>query len=60
PTGNLDPRVASEIQRLLVDLHRQGMTVLMATHDYKIVHAFPARTMAFVKGQLMEVNPRSL
>jgi cell division transport system ATP-binding protein len=60
PTGNLDPIVANDIQRLVISLHRQGMTVLIATHDYRLVKEFPARTMAFVKGQLMEVNPASL
>lgn len=60
PTGNLDPGVAEEIQKLLVSLHRQGMTLLMATHDYELVKKFPARTMAFMKQGLMEVDPKSL
>ncbi len=60
PTGNLDPRVADEIQRLLVSLHRQGMALLMATHDYRLVKAFPARTLALVRGRLVEVDPDSL
>ncbi len=60
PTGNLDPIVANDILHLILGLHRQGMTVLIATHDYRLVKEFPARTLAFVKGQLMEVNPQSL
>ena len=60
PTGNLDPRVADEIQKLLVRLHRQGMALLMATHDYRLVKAFPARTLALVRGRLVEVDPESL
>ena len=60
PTGNLDPRVADEIQRLLVRLNRQGMAFLMATHDYRLVKAFPARTLALVRGRLVEVDPESL
>ena len=60
PTGNLDPRVADEIQRLLVKVHRQGMALLMATHDYRLVKAFPARTLALVRGRLVEVDPESL
>ena len=60
PTGNLDPRVADEVQRLLVKLHRQGMALLMATHDYRLVKAFPARTLALVRGRLVEVDPSSL
>ena len=60
PTGNLDPRVADEIQKLLVGVHRQGMALLMATHDYRLVKAFPARTLALVRGRLVEVDPASL
>ncbi|MDT7857439.1 ATP-binding cassette domain-containing protein [Rubrivirga sp. S365] len=60
PTGNLDPRVADEVQRLLVRLHRQGMALLMATHDYRLVKTFPARTLALVRGRLVEVDPESL
>ena len=60
PTGNLDPRVADEIQKLLVRLNRQGTAFLMATHDYRLVKAFPARTLALVRGRLVEVDPDSL
>jgi len=57
---NLDPHVANEIQKLLVGLHRAGMTVFMATHDYRIVKKFPSRTLALSKGQLVEVSPEML
>ena len=60
PTGNLDPRVANEIMHLLISLHRQGMTLIMATHDYRLVKEFPARTLAFMNGQLVEVDPATL
>lgn len=60
PTGNLDPMVADEIQELLVGLHRQGMTLLVATHDYRLVKSFPARTFALLNGQVVEVDPETL
>jgi len=60
PTGNLDPVVADEIMKLLITLHRQGMSILMATHDYRIVRKFPARTLGLLNGQLMEVDPKQL
>ena len=60
PTGNLDPMVADEIQKLLIGLHRAGMTVLMATHDYRLVRNFPARTLAVMNRRIVEVDPKSL
>ena len=60
PTGNLDPGVADEIQKLLVGLHRQGMTVVMATHDYRLVRKFPSRTLAVLNKRIVEVDPTSL
>jgi putative ABC transport system ATP-binding protein len=33
PTGNLDSRNGDAVMELLSDLHRQGSTVLMVTHD---------------------------
>lgn len=33
PTGNLDPASSAEIFRLMEVAHRQGTTVVMATHD---------------------------
>lgn len=33
PTGNLDARSALEIMSILGDLHRQGRTIVLVTHD---------------------------
>ncbi len=60
PTGNLDPLVADEIQNLLLSLHHQGMTLLSATHDYRLVKKFPARTLALMNGQVVDVDPETL
>lgn len=60
PTGNLDPGVSDEIMRLLLDLHRQGMTLVMATHDYRLIRKYPARTLAIMNRQLVEVEPDTL
>jgi cell division transport system ATP-binding protein len=60
PTGNLDPVVADEIQELLVSLHKQGMTLLTATHDYRLVKSYPAQTHALMNGQVVEIDPETL
>ena len=41
PTGNLDPNSALEIMDLLEGFHRQGMTLLVATHDREILQRYP-------------------
>lgn len=60
PTGNLDPGVADEIHQLLLRLNRQGMTLLIATHDYRLIRRAPARTLALTGGRLVEVDPASV
>ena len=60
PTGNLDPNVADEILKLIAGLHRQGMTVLMATHNYRLIKQFPARTLGFMGRHIVDVDPENL
>jgi len=60
PTGNLDPAVADEVHRLLIKLNRQGMALLMATHDYRLIRNEPARTFALTGGRIVEVDPLSV
>jgi putative ABC transport system ATP-binding protein len=36
PTGALNSTSASEIMRLLADIHRSGVTILLVTHDVKV------------------------
>jgi len=38
PTGNLDSARGEEIMHVLKDLHKQGMTLLVITHDMSIAH----------------------
>ena len=33
PTGNLDPQAAANIMGILQNLNRQGVTILLITHD---------------------------
>jgi cell division transport system ATP-binding protein len=42
PTGNLDPQTSEEIMNLLMDINKQGKAILMATHNYNLIHKFPA------------------
>ena len=36
PTGNLDSTTGNEIMQLMADLHKQGNTLIVVTHEYSI------------------------
>lgn len=55
PTGNLDPETSDEIMQLLFQISREyGTTVIMATHDYRVVNKFPARTLRTERGRVFD------
>src|ERR1700712_1004037 len=55
PTGNLDPETTDEILQLLYQISKEyGTTVIMATHDYRVVSKFPARTIRTEKGKVFD------
>lgn len=45
PTGNLDPETGSHIVALLQKIAEKGTAVIMSTHNYSIVQAFPGKIM---------------
>jgi putative ABC transport system ATP-binding protein len=51
PTGNLDSRSGEEIMGLLDTLHRQGVTIVIVTHD-PIVAAHTQRTIHLRDGHI--------
>ncbi len=55
PTGNLDPETSDEIMQLLFQISKEyGTTVIMATHDYRVVNKFAARTIKTEKGRVTD------
>jgi putative ABC transport system ATP-binding protein len=51
PTGNLDTRTSVEIMALLQDLNRQGITVVLVTHELDI-SGYATRVIQFRDGRL--------
>ena len=54
PTGNLDPETSKEIVNLLQEIHRDGTTVIMSTHDVDLVRNFHYRQIHLSKGKLLQ------
>jgi putative ABC transport system ATP-binding protein len=53
PTGNLDSKNAQSVMELLRELHRDGSTICMVTHDSRFVdHA--GRTVHLFDGRIIE------
>ena len=58
PTGNLDPETSQEIMQLFRKLHSEGISVIMATHDYNMIVKFPGKIYQCDNGNLNEVIPK--
>lgn len=56
PTGNLDPETSGQIVQLLHNICQQGTAVIMTTHNYTIVHNYPARIVKCENGSLSDVG----
>ena len=50
PTGNLDPERSFEIMSLLQEINNLGTTVLVVSHDQKLVELFGKRVIAIDDG----------
>jgi cell division transport system ATP-binding protein len=52
PTGNLDNDNADSIMRLLLENRDKGSTVIVATHDQRLMEHFPARMVELKYGKI--------
>jgi len=57
PTGNLDPEMAAEIIVLFEEIHRQGTTVVICTHDRSLIRSSKCRVFALHEGKLRGKGP---
>jgi putative ABC transport system ATP-binding protein len=51
PTGNLDTAAGESVMRLLTDLHREGRTIVLVTHDENVA-AYAGRELLIRDGLL--------
>ena len=58
PTGNLDSKNGESVMQLLAELHKQGATIVMVTHDARFArHA--ARTIHIFDGRVVQEQVES-
>lgn len=56
PTGNLDSDYASEIMQIFKSFHQVGATLILSTHDERVMQQFPSRALHLQKGALQGVT----
>ena len=54
PTAGLDPMGASQIMKLLYDLNKKGITIIISTHDVDLVPIYANRVYIMSKGQIIK------
>ena len=59
PTGALDSQTSEDIMHLLTDLNRQGMTVVLVTHEADIA-AWARRKIVFKDGHIVQDTLQTL
>lgn len=61
PTSGLDPKGASQIMRLLYQLNKEGMTIVISTHDVDLVPLYAYNVYIISKGKIIkEGNPQEV
>ncbi len=67
PTGNLDSRNSESVMELLEELHKEGATICMVTHDprfaryaQRTIHLFDGRVVEEEQGPQREAEEREL
>lgn len=59
PTGNLDPKTSWEILKILNNINKTGVTVIMATHNVDIVNSLKRRVIALSEGKIIRDEKKS-
>ena len=55
PTGNLDPEIAENILKLLIDINNSGTTIIMTTHNYNLIKKYKKKTYQCRDGNFEEI-----
>ena len=54
PTGNLDPDLSLELMQIFENLNKQGITIIIASHDLFLIKRLQKRVLVLDKGELID------
>jgi cobalt/nickel transport system ATP-binding protein len=54
PTSGLDPKGASQILRILYDLNKEGMSIVISTHDVDLVPLYASKVYIISEGHIIK------
>jgi cell division transport system ATP-binding protein len=57
PTGSLDEEAAAVIMEYLINIHKRGTTVIIATHDKELIRSNKGRVVHLLDGQIWSERP---
>ena len=57
PTSALDPEMINEVLEVMTDLARDGMTMIVVTHEMGFARRVADRVVFMDQGQVIEANP---
>lgn len=60
PTGNLDPETSWDIMDIFTRINKSGTTIVMATHDKRIVDVMRRRVIAIEDGHIVRDEARGV
>lgn len=61
PTAGLDPKSARDVMNMISDLHKQGRTIIVITHDMDIVFRYADHAIVLKNGEVaFDGNPDNL
>ena len=54
PTSGLDPSGSEDIMELLDELHHQGKTIIISTHDIELAYPWADRAILLLEGRILQ------
>ncbi|HAX02323.1 MAG: glutamine ABC transporter ATP-binding protein [Tenericutes bacterium GWC2_34_14] len=60
PTSALDPEMVGEVLQVMRDLAKQGMTMVIVTHEMSFAKEVSDRVVFMAEGQIVEINSPEL